>query len=223
MYVYINFDEINTLKEYENYKLNDKLSVIVSCAHLIIAIILLAIASYINMEMHIISLCLCLSLLCYSIIMCIIKKDGRVITKTLKRIPYDLSVYVLSMFVLVVSLKSSGILLELSKILNSFNNDILSYGVSSFLFSNLMNNIPMSVMFSEMIAGGGSYEALYASVVGSNLGAYLTPLGALAGIMWLGLLKNEKIDLTFKKFVLICAPVSIFAIMVCLITLGFVL
>ena len=86
-----------------------------------------------------------------------------------------------------------------------------------------MNNIPMSVMFSEMIAGGGSYEALYASVVGSNLGAYLTPLGALAGIMWLGLLKNEKIDLTFKKFVLICAPVSIFAIMVCLITLGFVL
>lgn len=211
------------IEKYENYKLNDKLSVIVSCAHLIIAIILLAIASYINMEMHIISLCLCLSLLCYSIIMCIIKKDGRVITKTLKRIPYDLSVYVLSMFVLVVSLKSSGILLELSKILNSFNNDILSYGVSSFLFSNLMNNIPMSVMFSEMIAGGGSYEALYASVVGSNLGAYLTPLGALAGIMWLGLLKNEKIDLTFKKFVLICAPVSIFAIMVCLITLGFVL
>ena len=43
---------------------------------------------------------------------------------------------------------------------------------------------------------------VYATVIGSNLGAFLTPLGALAGIMWSSLLNRAGVSFSFKKFTL---------------------
>ena len=90
-------------------------------------------------------------------------------------------------------------------------NAVWKYGISSFLTCNVVNNIPMSVLFAAIIEplnGAVRTQALYAAVAGSNLGAFLTPIGALAGIMWMGLLKNHDVKLSFGKFVMYCAPVS---------------
>ena len=70
----------------------------------------------------------------------------------------------------------------------------------------------MSVLFSSItngIAGPQQAGALYASIIGSNLGAFLTPIGALAGIMWMGMLKNHGVKLSFLKFAEYGAIVSI--------------
>ena len=211
--------------EYEEQKFNEKTSIIIGLAHLLICLVLLVISSYINIPMYLICLCCAISLvLLISVINIISKKKFSNIKNTFKRIPYDLCPFVLSMFVLVITLKNQGILLELSTVLSKINNDLYSYGVSSFVCSNFMNNIPMSVMFSEMIvSSNASTTALYATVIGSNLGAYLTPLGALAGIMWLGLLKNEKVEMSFGKFIIYTGPISLIAMCVSLLLLGFVL
>ena len=61
----------------------------------------------------------------------------------------------------------------------------------------------MSILFSNFPKGltGACYnQAIYASIVGSNIGAYLTPIGALAGIMWMSILKKQGVDMTFLKF-----------------------
>ena len=42
---------------------------------------------------------------------------------------------------------------------------------------------------------------IYATIIGSNIGAFLTPVGALAGIMWLNLLKKNQVELSTRKFV----------------------
>lgn len=214
----IDIDEVNV------EKINDKRSVIITVSHLIVCIILLALSNYLNIQMYLISFILFITLFVYIIINCIITKKYQIIKNTFKRIPYDLCPFVLSMFVLVITLKNQGILLELSTVLSKINNDLYSYGVSSFVCSNFMNNIPMSVMFSEMIvSSNASTTALYATVIGSNLGAYLTPLGALAGIMWLGLLKNEKVEMSFGKFIIYTGPISLIAMCVSLLLLGVVL
>ena len=77
--------------------------------------------------------------------------------------------------------------------------------------ANLLNNIPMSVLYSTVVTAGGtaSLPALYAAVVGSNVGAFFTPMGALAGIMWMTLLKQHKVKFTFGRFVLYGAAVSV--------------
>ena len=98
------------------------------------------------------------------------------------------------------------------------------YGIASFLAANLVNNIPMSVLFSSIAAaGGGSAAAIYAAVIGSNIGAFLTPMGALAGIMWMSLLKTHGVHLSFGRFMGYGALIAIPALLASLAGLAIVL
>ena len=60
----------------------------------------------------------------------------------------------------------------------------------------------MSVLFASILTDVNNYQlpAIYATIIGSNIGAYLTPIGALAGIMWMSLLKKYDIKFTFFDF-----------------------
>ena len=102
------------------------------------------------------------------------------------------------MFVIVLALNDTGITLKLSNLFNKIN-PIYSFGIGGALTANLINNIPMSVLFANM--NFTSNASIYASVIASNIAAYITPVGALAGIMWMSLLKTYQVDLSFKKFV----------------------
>ena len=101
------------------------------------------------------------------------------------------------MFVVVVALNSQGISDKLGEWL-SHTNAIWTYGFSSFFVSNLINNIPMSILYSNMCT---NKAAVYASIVGSNIGAFLTPTGALAGIMFTNLVHEHETKYSFFDFV----------------------
>ena len=66
----------------------------------------------------------------------------------------------------------------------------------------------MSVLFEQIVASK-SLPALYGSVIGSNIGAFITPVGALAGIMWNKILAQYGVKLPFVKFVMYGATVAI--------------
>lgn len=171
---------------------------ILGIIHLLITTILLAISSYIGFEMWIISLCFAISLLIISSIYLLIKyKNINLLKQTLKRAPYSLIPYVISMFIIVLSLNEQGITKQIETLLNKFPV-IYSYGISGTVIANLINNIPMSVLFSNLLTNTTS-GAIYASIVSSNLSAFITPMGALAGIMWLNMLKNYKINFGYKN------------------------
>ena len=57
----------------------------------------------------------------------------------------------------------------------------------------------MRVLF-EGVINGASVPALYGAVIGSNIGAFITPVGALAGIMWNKILSRYGQNLSFVKF-----------------------
>ena len=126
----------------------------------------------------------------------------------MKRLPYQLIPFFLSMFVIVVALNEQGITQSLAKFLGD-KNTIWVYGYASFLSSNLINNIPMSILFTNLTAtlSETSYlRGVYASIIGSNIGAFLTPIGALAGIMFSGSLKMASLSLTSSNLSLVIAP-----------------
>ncbi len=103
---------------------------------------------------------------------------------------------------LVLALEKYGVTKQIAELLSPLSAS-WGYGTTSFLAANLMNNIPMSVLFSGITAdltGVTQTAALYASIIGSNLGAFFTPIGALAGIMWMQLLRAHHIRLSFGKF-----------------------
>ena len=139
------------------------------------------------------------------------------------RAPWALVPFMLGMFVIVLALSEQGVTTAICTLLSGLP-PILSYGAFSTLLCNLMNNIPMSVLMGSVVAEQGGVGALYATVIGSNLGALLTPIGALAGIMWGSMLKAQGIRMRYIDFlkngVLIVIPACIASLLGLWIILG---
>lgn len=192
-----------SIKE-EKPAIRDKGLVIIGLLHLVFCTILLILSSYIGLEMWYITLGFAVSLfLCVTIYK---KKKGvkeRVLLHTIMRAPWELIPFVLSMFLLVLTLDRYQVTTIIS---DFFGTDHLvwKYGIASFLSANVMNNIPMSVAFSSIVSHlpeANRLPAAYASIIGSNIGAYFMPLGALAGIMWSGILNKMGIPFSFRKYI----------------------
>ena len=190
--------------EVNEEKIKDKVSLIIGLLHLIVCLIMLTISSYIALDMWLICLFCALTLIvCITVYYLIKKKKFIELFNTTKRLPWDLIPFVISMFIIVLSLNNSGVTEVLRNFLGE-KNVVFSYGYSSFLACNLINNIPMSVLFStipNMPSSLLQQQAIYSTVIGSNIGAFLTPIGALAGIMFTDLVNKQNVSYSFKTFV----------------------
>lgn len=190
--------------EAETVVIEDKLSLWVGIVHLAVCTVLLAISSYVGLEMWIVAVCALGSLLLFNAVIAIVRKEKpAALLGCVKRAPYQLIPLVLSMFVIIVILDDCGATKIIADFLGT-DLPILKYGVTSFFASNLINNIPMSVLFSSVISasnGAAGLSAVLATIIGSNLGALLTPIGALAGIMWGSLIDAHDVRFGYLKFV----------------------
>lgn len=186
--------------------LKNKKLIIINLIHLGLTTILLAISNYINLEMWIICLAFSISLLIFVIIHTIKKHDG-LIKYCIIRLPFNLIPFLISMFTIVSCLEYQGVIDKIAqnilKITNSSSTTLITYLGSSTILCNLMNNIPMTVFYSSLISASSVFQtqAIFASIAGSNIGAFLTPVGALAGIMWMSILKKQEVDFSFVSFV----------------------
>ena len=193
-------------------KIKSKLDMIVGLVFTLGSIIMMALCSIpgINIEMWIVAGSMAVILLIYNIIIDIYRKtEGRSkLYIIFSSLPYPIIFFLSSLFIIVNSLKIKGLFATIGSLLSSLvkKSEILNsivFGVLSTLSANILNNIPMSVAFVPIVQSTNSPPsrgAIYASVVGANLGANLTPLGALAGLMWIKILKENSINIGFRDF-----------------------
>ena len=202
----------------------DKLCLGVGAAHLAVCTVLLAIGSYIGIEMWIVALCSAGSLFLFTLIIFACRRQRpRILGGCLKRAPWQLVPFLLSMFVMTEALNMQGTTAAIGNFLGT-DFAVLKYGALSFFAANLINNIPMSVFFSSMIGAAGAGEgAMYATVVGSNLGAFFTPIGALAGLMFSSILAEHEIKFGYLDFLKLGVTVALPALAAALGTLWGVL
>ena len=188
----------------DEYHIDSKVDLTIGISVLAICLIFLVISSYINVEMYLVSLiCAGVLTLATITIRLFTKKHYEYIYNPFKRLPYPLIPFFLSMFVIVVSYNHMGISSKISELLGS-SNSIWIYGYSSFISSNVINNIPMSILYSSLtsnLTGSPYIEAIYSTIIGSNIGAFLTPIGALAGIMFSSLLNKYEVKFSFATFI----------------------
>ena len=190
----------------DNDKLRDKKLVVLGLVHLGLCTLFLTVSSYMNLPMWIISAGFAVSLfVCVLLVYLKRRKKPNVLYRTIVRLPFELVPFVLSMFTIVLSLDYVGATKLIADFLNDFGS-VFSFGFISVAIANIINNIPMSVLFSSVLSNvsftDNEYlKAVFACIAGSNIGAYLTPVGALAGIMWSSILKLYGIKLSFKDFI----------------------
>lgn len=207
----------------ETVVLEDKFSLWVGVAHLAVCTVCLAIGSYIGLEMWLVSLLAVCSLFLWNLVIALVRRTPpRTLLACLKRAPWELIPFILSMFVMVEALSAGGVTDALLRLLGDAA-PVWTYGVSSYLACNLINNIPMSVLYSSVLANAANKAAVYATVVGSNLGACMTPIGALAGIMWSSILKKHGLKFGYVDFLKIGFTVAIPALVAALAVLAVML
>lgn len=183
--------------------ISDRLSLWVGIVHLALCTVALSVSSYIGWEMWLIAACSVGSLVVWCLIIDWCRHHApNELLASLRRAPWPLVPFVLSMFVMTIALTRHGVTAEVSDFLGS-GNPLLGFGLSSFFASNVINNIPVSVLFSSVIGVSSpafQTETVYAAIVGSNVGAFPTPIGALAGIIRTSILSHHGLRFTYFDF-----------------------
>jgi arsenical pump membrane protein len=212
--------------------LTDKLGAILGVVVLFGCIFFLALAPYFFIDLWVVSVGFAVVLLILLIIRDsyakIIRKNidwqSFKVAKTLRRMPIGIIPFVLAMFISVEALRVYGVTTDIglffkSIIGESVVSSVFLFGFSSSFLANIINNIPMTVAYVPIIqssVGLLSYPAIFATVIGSNLGANITPLGALAGIMWITILRNKNVNFSFKEFIKYGLIITPLTLLVCL-------
>ncbi len=201
-----------------------KVPLAASLVTLVACIIILSVSSFIGAEMWLVCVISAAALTVFLFVYGLFaEKTAARVFHGLKKAPYELIPFVLSMFVIVLALKKTGVTDALSgALVKNAKSDGFLFGTLAALCSNLLNNIPMSVLF-EKIIGGKSVYATFGAVIGSNIGAFITPVGALAGIMWTKILNGEGVKLSFGKFALYGTFCAVFALAAACLALFFVI
>jgi len=116
----------------------------------------------------------------------------------------------------------------------SISVTVFTISVLSFVACNVMNNQPMTILFTTLFHDQSMQQlflnahksiqqgAMLSLVVGSNLGANFTLIGALAGLLWIGILRDldsvkGMSSFKFMKYGLCVTPVVIILVSLTLI------
>ncbi len=207
-------------------KITDKRLLGIGLFHLGTCTLMLVISAYIQIEMWFITLCFATSLFVFDFAYRELSHTkGNELKSCLKRAPWEMIPFILSMFVIVLTLDKYNVTGLLSNLLECSKPEV-SYGGASFLTANIINNIPMSVLFCPVIGYATEavrQPAVYAAIIGSNLGALLTPVGALAAIMWSNILKKNNVPFKYSAYikngVIVSVPAMLAALAVLAVTL----
>jgi arsenical pump membrane protein len=122
-----------------------------------------------------------------------------------RRMPWAIAPFVFAFFLITDVLTRSGILETLARLSVSAGDSLIwttvKFSGLSALSVNLMNDIPSSVFWTGMLPylreayDPMHYDAVVRAIIlGANPGCYLTLIGALAGLMWMNILKTRRRD-----------------------------
>jgi arsenical pump membrane protein len=128
----------------------------------------------------------------------------------LKKTPWHILVFAFSMYVIIYGLHNAGLTKMLVKVCEPIvkqgllQASLVMGGLVSVL-SNAFNNHPAlmigTITLTEMGLDPITLKTIYlANIIGSDIGSLLLPIGTLASLIWMHILRQNKIKVKWKDY-----------------------
>jgi arsenical pump membrane protein len=125
--------------------------------------------------------------------------------KLAEHVSIDILAFLWGVFLVVAGLRGVGVVDGLASFYAGYQGDagahIAVIGVTSALGSALVDNHPMSILNMLALQDHGGSQPLLAALVGGDIGPRLLPIGSLAGLLWMDLLRRRGVEISIGKFV----------------------
>ncbi|EKM5761041.1 arsenic transporter [Cronobacter turicensis] len=147
-----------------------------------------------------------------AVVLWLVARQGDVIDtrKVLKGAPWQIVIFSLGMYLVVYGLRNAGLTGYLSTLLNLFAQHgiwgaTLGTGVLTAALSSVMNNMPTVLVGALSIDGSAATGVvkdamIYANIIGCDLGPKITPIGSLATLLWLHVLAQKNIAMSWGYY-----------------------
>ena len=147
----------------------------------------------------------------------------------LSKTPWHILIFAFNMYVIIFGLHNIGLTTLLVQHLTPLVHDSLFHasitmGIITGIMSNLFNNHPALMIATLTLTKMGldpiTLKTVYlANIIGSDIGSLILPIGTLASLIWMHILKTNKIRIKWTDYlkvtVLVIPPTLLFTL-VCL-------
>ncbi|MFH1430625.1 MAG: SLC13 family permease [Candidatus Uhrbacteria bacterium] len=152
----------------------------------------------------------------------------------IRSLPWNVVVFVLVFIVLTGKLDELGVIRYIAShcavAFDTFWGAIFTSTMMSAAASGVMNNIPASISVSAVLSQITAQAptllreaTAFGTIIGTNLGALITPVGALATILWMTLIRANGIRMPMRTFIAYSASAGLISLVVAATTLGITL
>lgn len=147
----------------------------------------------------------------------------------IKKTPWHIFIFAFNMYVIIYGVHNIGLTTFLIKQLEPIVSQSLFHaslimGIIVSILSNIFNNHPALMIgtfaLTEMGLDPITTKTIYlANIIGSDIGSLLLPVGTLATLIWMHILRQSNVKITWGKYVkvtIVVIPVTLIFTLICL-------